>query len=259
MSIRIKTQGELDAMAAAGLAVARTLERMKESANIGVKLLDLEDIARDELKKQGACPSLLNYHPSFSSVPYLFATCLSLNDEVIHGLPRNRTLRSGDLLGMDLVGNIDGWHADSAITVQIGEGKPIAKKLLMTTREAMWIGIRKCVPGATTGDVGHAIQAFLEKNRFGIVRELSGHGVGTAVHESGIDVPNFGRPGGGVTLRPGMTFAVEPMVTAGSGRVRQAPGDPWTIFSADGTLGAHFEHTIAVTEEGPRVLTALPK
>ena len=259
MSIRLKTAGEIDAMAAAGVAVASALDRMKAAAKVGVTLLELEDIAREELKRHHASPSLLGYQPSFSSVPYQFATCLSLNDEVIHGLPRPKALKEGDLLGMDLVGNIDGWHADSTVTVLIGEGKPNARKLLMATREAMWIGIRKCVPGATLGDVGHAIQTFLEKNRLGIVRDLSGHGVGTAVHEGGLDVLNFGQPGRGVRLEPGMTFAVEPMVTAGSGRVRQAPGDPWTIFTADHTLGAHFEHTIAVTEDGPRVLTALPK
>jgi methionyl aminopeptidase len=249
----------MDAMAAAGTAVAFTLDRMKASARAGVTLLELEEIAIEELRRHHALPSLLGYQPSFSPVPYQFASCLSLNDEVIHGLPRPRALREGDLLGMDLVGNIDGWHADSTITVLIGEGKPAARKLLASTREAMWIGIRKCMPGSTLGDVGNAIQTFLEKNRLGIVRELSGHGIGTSVHEPGLDVLNFGQPGKGVTLRPGMTFAVEPMVTTGSGRIRQVKGDPWTIYTADRSLGAHFEHTIAITEDGPRVLTALPK
>lgn len=257
--IRLKTAGEIEAMAIAGAAVARVLERLKTEAKAGVTLLELEEIARDELRRQGAKPSLLGYKPPFSQVPYEYATCLSLNDEVIHGMPRPRALREGDLLGMDLVGNVDGWHADSTVTVLIGEGKPIARKLQAATREAMWIGIRASVPGATLGDVGCAIQRFLEKHRFGIVRELSGHGIGTAVHEPGLDVLNFGVAGKGVRLEPGMTFAVEPMVTSGSGRIRQKPGDPWTIYTADRSLGAHFEHTIAITENGPRVLTALPR
>jgi methionyl aminopeptidase len=259
MSIRLKTPGEIDAMAASGAAVAHALDCMKSAAKAGTTLFELEEIAVEELRRHNAFPSLLGYQPSFSKVPYLYASCLSVNDEIIHGLPRPRALREGDLLGMDLVGNIDGWHADSTISILIGEGKPVARKLLQATREAMWIGIRKCVPGATLGDVGHAIQTFLDKNRLGIVRDLSGHGIGLAVHEPGLDVANFGAPGKGVKLQPGMTFAVEPMVTSGTGRVRQAPGDPWTIFSADRSLGCHFEHTIAVTEDGPRVLTALPK
>jgi methionyl aminopeptidase len=259
MSIRIKTPGEIDTMAAAGAAVAYALDEMKSAAKVGVTLLELEEIAIETLRKHNARPSLKGYQPEFSAVPYEFASCLSVNEEVIHGLPRPRALREGDLLGMDLVGNIHGWHADSTITVLIGEGKPIAKKLLAATREAMWIGIRRCEVGATLGDVGHSIQSFLEKNRLGIVRDLSGHGIGTAVHEPGLDVLNFGQKGKGVMLRAGMTFAVEPMVTTGSGRVRQNRGDPWTILTADRSLGAHFEHTIAVTEDGPRVLTALPK
>jgi methionyl aminopeptidase len=259
MPICLKSEGEIDAMAAAGLAVAYALDAMKLLARPGVKLTELEELALETLKKHGAKPSLLGYQPSFSAFPYEFATCLSLNDEVIHGLPRQTILKPGDLLGMDLVGNVDGWHADSTVTILIPPGKPKAKKLQEVTREAMWIGIRKCVPGATLGDVGYAIQSFVERNGFNVVRELSGHGIGRQVHEPGLDVHNFGAPGEGVRLEPGMTFAVEPMVASGAGKVKHFPGDPWTIATADGSLGAHFEHTVAVTEDGPRVLTLLPK
>jgi methionyl aminopeptidase len=259
MDVRLKTPGEIDAMAEAGRAVAITLDRMKQAAKPGANLLLLEEIAIETLAEQGAQPSLLNYQPPFSQVPYKFASCLSLNDEIIHGMPRDRELREGDLLGIDLVGNVDGWHADSTVTVLVGQGKPRTKKLLEVTRDSMWIGIRKAVPDATLGDIGHAVQSHVERNGFSVVRELSGHGIGQAVHEPGLDVVNFGIAGRGVRLRVGMTFALEPMVSSGNGRVTQKSGDPWTIYTADRSLGAHFEHTIAITEDGPRVLTAAPK
>jgi len=255
--IRLKTAGEMDAMAAAGRAAARTLLALKEQAQPGVKLTELEELAISTLRDNGARPGLLGYHPGFSQVTYLHATCLSVNDEVIHGVPRRIALKAGDVLGIDLVAVIDGWFADTALTVIVGPTphNPRAEKLLEVTEKAMWLGIERCWPGSTLGDVGYAIQHHVEKNRFSILKQMVGHGVGTAVHEPGLDVANVGRPGSGMRIREGMTFCVEPMVTAGRGDYKHRKNDPWAVLSKDGSLGAHFEHTVGVTKDGPRILT----
>ena len=254
--MKLKTPGEIDAMAAAGSAAAKTLQAMKEAIEVGKTTMNLEEVARETLQKLGARPALLNYHPHFSRVPYTFATCISTNDEVIHGQPSTeRKIKEGDVIGLDLVAEVDGWLADSAITVLVGKGDVKSQRLLSVTQEAMHHGIRKAVPGAHMGDVSFAVQRLVERNGFGVIRELSGHGIGQTVHEEGIDVPNFGREGKGLRLEVGMTFCVEPMVTIGSPQVRHRPGDPWAVLTKDGSYGAHFEHTIAVTDDGPRILT----
>jgi methionyl aminopeptidase len=255
--IRLKTSGEMDAMAEAGRAAARSLAAVAAAAQAGVKLTDLEEVTKTTLRENGARPALLGYHPGFSAVSYLYATCLSVNDEVIHGTPRPIELRNGDVLGIDLVAEIDGWHADTAITIIVGPKPhaPRAEKLLEVTEKAMWLGIEKCRPGSTLGDVGSAIQRHVEKNRFSILKQMVGHGVGTAVHEPGLDVANIGRPGAGIRIREGMTFCVEPMVTAGRGDYKHRKNDPWAVLTKDGSLGAHFEHTVGITKDGPRILT----
>lgn len=252
---RLKTPGEIDAMAAAGKVAAKTLEALKAAAAPGVNLLELEDIAKQTLKDNGARPALLGYQPGFSAVVYRYATCLSLNDEVIHAEPRDRKLKEGDVLGLDLVAELDGWYADTAWTTLVGEGAPVARKLLNVTEKSMWQGIEQCRSGNTMGHVGSAVQRYVEKNGFHVLREMVGHGVGTAVHENGLDVPNHGRPGSGKRLEVGMTFCVEPMVSTRSGKVKHRKNDPWAVVTTDGGLGAHFEHTVAVTADGPRVLT----
>lgn len=246
-------------MAAAGQAVAHSLAAMKAAIVPGqTTTQDLEEIALETLAKHGAKPSLKGYRPSFSQVTYQHATCISINDEVIHGVPSpTRVLREGDVVGLDMVGNIDGWHADSTITVIVGSGSKVAQRLVSVTREAMWHGIRAALAGNTLGDIGFAVQRLVEKNGFNVVRDLSGHGIGRSVHEEGLDVVNFGIRGRGIRLVPGMTFCVEPMTAAGKGATMHKPGDPWTVFIKDGSLGAHWEHTVAVTEKGPRVLTLL--
>jgi methionyl aminopeptidase len=218
----------------------------------------LEEVARESLRSLGARPALLGYHPGFSETPYQFATCLSVNDEVIHGTPRKKLLKEGDLLGIDLVAEIDGWHADTAITVGVGHVTPRAKKLLKVTEESMWLGIQQCHAGNTLGDVGHAIQRHVEKHGCSILKNMVGHGVGTAVHEAGLDVANFGKPKVGTRLEVGMTFCVEPMVTAGRGDMKHRKDDPWAVVTKDGSIGAHFEHTVGITPDGPRILTQLP-
>jgi len=253
--IRLKTDTEIEAMFAAGQAIGHTLKRLGAAAVVDANLLELEEMARESLKEFGAEPSLLGYHPSFSPVAYQHATCLSVNDEVIHGVPHDYKLREGDVLGVDLCAHIDGWHADSAITVGVGEINPKAKKLLRVTEESMYLGIEKCWPGSTLGDVGAAIYRHVSRNGFDVLKNMCGHGVGTAVHEPGLDVANFGRPGAGVRLQPGMTFCVEPMVTIGKGDATHRKGDPWAVITKDKSIGAHFEHTVAVTKTGPRMLT----
>ncbi len=256
--IKLKTVSEIDAMAVAGKAAAHALRAMKSVAAPGMTTMDLEDIARSELQTHNARPALLGYHPRFSKVPYEFATCISVNDEVIHGLPsRQRILREGDVVGLDLVADVDGWLADTAITIVVGKGSPKAQKLLSVTQEALRHGIAKATAGAKMGDISSAVQRLVERNGFGVIRELSGHGVGTEVHEEGIDVPNFGIAGKGLPLQVGMTFCIEPMVTAGAPGIKHRPGDPWAVVTRDGSIGAHFEHTVAITESGARILTAL--
>ena len=256
--MRLKTAKEIDAMAVAGRAAALTLQKMKAAAVPGISTMDLEDIARAELAANGATPALLGYHPKFSRVPYEFATCISVNDEVIHGQPSpKRLLREGDVIGLDLVANVDGWLADTAITVIIGKGSLKAQRLLSVTQEALRHGINKAHLGSRMGDISNAVQRLVERNGFGVIRELSGHGVGSEVHEEGIDVPNFGFAGKGLPLQIGMTFCIEPMVTAGSPLIKHRSGDPWAVVTRDGSIGAHFEHTVAITEAGTRVLTSL--
>ncbi len=256
--MKLKTPGEIDAMAVAGKAAAKTLQRMKTVIAPGMTTMDLEEVAREELKANGARPALLGYHPRFSRVPYEFAACISVNDEVIHGQPSaSKVLREGDVVGLDLVADVDGWLADTAITVPVGAINVKAQRLLSITQEALRHGISKAVAGGRMGDVSSAVQRLVERNGFGIIRELSGHGVGSEVHEEGIDVPNFGLPGKGIPLRPGMTFCIEPMVTAGNPAIKHRQGDPWAVLTRDGSIGAHFEHTVAITEDGPRILTLL--
>lgn len=247
-------------MRRAGEAVALALRAMRDAIVPGeTTTLQLDEIAGETLRAHGARPALNGYKPSFSAVPYLHNTCISLNNEVIHGVPSaQRIVREGDLISLDLDASVDGWLADATITVAVGQVSPKARKLLTVTREALYKGIEQAVPGNAMGDVGHAIQKLVEKHGFNVLRDMVGHGIGQVPHEPGLDVPNYGRPGKGIRLQVGMTFAIEPMVTAGSYVVQHVPGDPWTIVTKDGSLAAHWEHTVAITEDGPLILTDPP-
>lgn len=245
-------------MAEAGRAAAKTLQAMKTAIQPGkTTTQELEDIARETLASLGAKPALLDYKPPFSQHTYRHATCISINEQVIHGVPSPRILKSGDVVSLDLVAEVDGWLADSTITVGVGNITPKAQRLIEVTRASMWKGIEIIKPGIRLGDLGNAIQKIVERNGMSVVRELAGHGIGRTVHEPGLDVYNFGRPGTGVELRPGMTFAVEPMVSAGKPQVEHRRDDPWTIWMKDKSLSCHWEHTVAVTEDGCRILTSL--
>ncbi len=244
-------------MRRAGAVVAEALAAMRDSIVPDVTTtLDLDEVAAEVLKKHGAKSAFLGYKPPFSRVAYKYNTCLSVNEEVVHGVPSaNRVLHTGDIIGLDMGASVDGWYADAAITVPVGQISAVAKNLLTVTQESLMKGIAQAKPGNYMGDVSAAVQKHAERARYGVVRTLVGHGIGQTPHEEP-QVPNYGRPGRGILLKPGMTFCIEPMVNVKSDEVNHVPGDEWTIVSADGSLSAHFEHTIAVTEHGPEILTA---
>jgi methionine aminopeptidase, type I len=248
-------------MRRAGEVVAIALRTMAANIVPGeTTTLQLDEIAAEVLKAHGAKAPLKGYQPSFSNVPYQHHTCISINNEVIHGVPRaDRVVHEGDLVSLDMDASVDGWCADATITVAVGKVTPKAEKLLKVTREALYAGIQQARVGNTIGDIGHAVQRHVEKHGFNVVRDMVGHGIGQVPHEPGLDVPNFGRPRTGTKIKAGMTFCIEPMVVAGRADVLHAKNDVWTIVTKDGALAAHFEHTVAITEDGPLVLTHPPK
>jgi methionyl aminopeptidase len=218
----------------------------------------LDEVAAEILKKRGAKAALLGYKPSFSRVPYKHNTCVSVNNEVVHGVPSpKRVLKEGDIVSLDLDASVDGWCADAALTVPVGTVSASAKNLLTVSKEALFKGISQARVGNTIGDIGAAIQRHAERSRYNVVRDLVGHGIGQTPHEDP-QVTNYGRPGGGEKLRVGMTICIEPMVNIGKRDVGHHKGDVWTIFTVDGSLSAHFEHTVAITEDGPDILTLPP-
>lgn len=256
---QLKSASEIEMMRIAGRIVGEALEAMRDAIVPGVtSTLDLDEIAADILKKRGAVPVLLGYQPSFSDVPYMHHTCISVNDAVVHGVPsKSIILQDGDIVSLDMDASVDGWCADATITVGVGTISSAARNLLIVTREALFKGINQARPGNTTGDIGYAVEQHASRSRYGVVRDLIGHGIGRTPHEDP-QVPNYGRRGAGTRLRAGMTICIEPMVNAGTREVVHRPGDDWTIFTRDSSLSAHFEHTVAITEDGPDVLTLPP-
>ena len=255
---RLKTLPEIELMRLAGRVVAEALAAMRDAiVPDETTTQDLDDLAGEILKKRGAKSAFMGYHPPFSSVPFQHHTCLSVNEEIVHGVPsKNRVLRQGDIISLDMGAAIDGWYADSAMTVPVGEISASAKNLLVVTREALYKGIAQARPGNTIGDIGAAVQRHAERSRYKVVRELVGHGIGNTVHEEP-QVPNYGTKGG-LRLKPGMTICIEPMINIGTEDAIKTSGD-WEVFlTADGSLSAHFEHTVAITENGPDILTLPP-
>lgn len=248
--IRLKTAAEIEAIARAGRIVSETLRRVTEQAGPGVSTARLDRDAEDFIRShEGATPAFKGLYEFPGTL------CTSLNEEVVHGIPsERRELVEGDLLKVDVGVKLDGMYADAAITVPIGPQSPETRQLLETTQEGLAAGIEAARPGATIGDVGAAIQRIIEPRGLSIVRELVGHGVGHMPHEDP-QVPNYGRSGSGPRIREGLVIAIEPMVNLGTREVRTLD-DGWTVVTADGSLSAHFEHTVAVTAEGPRILTA---
>jgi methionyl aminopeptidase len=245
--IVIKTPDQIDAMAAAGSIQARCLHMLRSKCRPGVTTAELDEAAERFIASQGAEPSFLGYRGFPGSI------CASPNSMVVHGIPGDYELRRGDVISLDVGVTKDGWVADAAITVPIGEVSPEARQLLETTEAALHAGIEQARPGKHLGAISHAIQRRVEADGLSIIRSLVGHGVGRDMHEDP-QVPNYGEPGRGPELEAGMVLAIEPMVNAGGAEVRLGE-DGWAVYSADGSLAAHFEFTVAITPDGPRILT----
>jgi methionyl aminopeptidase len=250
--IILKSERELALMREAGRVNAEALAIVASLVRPGVRTQDLDAAASEVLRKHGATSAFKGYP---GPTPYPAVTTVCINEELVHGIPGKRRLQEGDIVSVDCGAVVEGFVGDSALTMPVGEVSPEARRLMEVTQGALFAGIAKMVVGSRSGDVSAAIQAYVEQNGFCVVREYTGHGVGRNMHEDP-QVPNYGTPGAGVPLRAGMTIALEPMVLAGSAETRVLQ-DGWTVVSADGKLTAHFEHTVAVTEQGPWVLTAL--
>jgi methionyl aminopeptidase len=244
-----KSEQEIERMARAGAVVADVLALLGERARPGVTTEELDGIAEEYIRSQGGFPTFKGYRGYPASI------CTSPNDMVVHGIPRPYALAEGDVLSVDVGVTLDGFVADSAYTFPIGEITPDAEHLLDACRAALAAGIAECRPGKRLSDISHAIQAATEEQGFSVIRSLVGHGVGRAMHEEP-QIPNYGPPGRGPVLASGMTFAIEPMINAGGPEV-VVHDDEWSISTADGSLSAHFEHTVAITEDEPRILTTV--
>jgi len=243
----IKSAREIQKIKKSCSIVAEILGILMEEATAGMTTNDLDRRAHELTLKKGAIPAFKDYN-GFPKV-----LCASVNEEVVHGIPDNRELKDGDIVGLDFGVIVDGWYGDSAVTIPIGKTSKEAEKLMKITQECLYKGIEASFPGNRLGDIGYAVQAHAESNGYGVVREFVGHGIGRALHEEP-QVPNFGKKGTGLTLEAGMCLAIEPMITAGSYKVKVLKNN-WTAVTVDGSLAAHFEHTIAVTEQGPIILS----
>src|SRR3954451_1210873 len=242
-----KSKDQLATMRRAGRVVAEMHSDVRAAIRPGVTTADLDAVGRDVLERRGARSNFLNYH-GFPAV-----ICTSPNDVIVHGIPGAYRLKEGDIISIDCGAIIDGWHGDAAFTAPVGRVTPEAQRLIEVTEQSLMAGIEQMVPGNRLSDIGHAVQVVAEAAGFSVVRGYEGHAIGTAMHEKP-GVPNFGDPGKGPKLKPGMVFAIEPMVNAGGAGTRVLD-DGWSVVTRDGSLSAHFEHTIAITDNGPEVLT----
>ena len=247
MGIIIKSEQEIAAMRQAGKIVATVMEMLSKQVRPGMETKELDVMAARELERLGAKPSFKGYRGFPANL------CVSVNDEIVHGIPGKRTLHEGDIVSLDFGAIFMGFHADAAVTVDVGEISSPAKELIETTEGALRAGIAAACPGARLGDISVAIQHYAESRGYSVVREYTGHGIGREMHEEP-QIPNFGLPETGPVLKKGMTLALEPMVNIGDWRTRVGD-DHWTVLTADGSLSAHFEHTIAITDTDPEVLT----
>lgn len=249
--IEIKSPDQLATMRAAGLVVAKTLQRVSAMAAPGVSTAELDDCAGQSIRDEGAIPSFLGYHGFPAHI------CVSVNDEVVHGIPGTRLIAEGDVVSIDCGAIVDGWHGDAALTVLVGDVSQDLRELSRVTEESLWAGLAAAQPGNRLSDIGHAVESVVRASgdAYGIVEEYVGHGIGSSMHMEPA-VPNYGRPGKGPRLVPGMALAVEPMVILGDPGVHVLDDD-WTVVASDGSHASHWEHTVAITEDGPWVLTAL--
>jgi methionyl aminopeptidase len=254
--IIIKTAEEIEILREGGKRLATVLYKLKERVKPGISTKDLDDYASKLIKEMGDYPAFLNYRPEGAESPYPASLCVSVNDEVVHGIPNaKKILKEGDIVSLDLGLKHKNLFTDMAITVPVGEVSPASRKLLEVTEKALMVGIEVAQGGNRIGDISHAIESFVRPHRYGIVDILSGHGVGRAIHEDPY-IPNFGKAGVGAKLAPGMVIAIEPMINNGTKNVT-LDKDGWTFRTADGKKSAHFEHTILITEGEPEILTKI--
>jgi len=250
--VRLKTKHDIEMIAASGRILANVLKRLSQEVSVGLPLEFLDNLARRLIMEAGAKPAFLGYQPGSGRRPFPAAVCLSLNEQVVHGLPSSYKLQSGDLLKIDLGVNYRGYFSDAGITLGIGKISTAAKNLMEATRKALEAAISEIQPAKHLGDLGFIIETTIEKAGFNVIRGLTGHGVGFEVHEDPT-VLNYGKRGEGLELKPGMVLAIEPMACSGKGKIIQRADD--SFATTDGSLTAHFEHTVAVTEKGSRILT----
>ncbi|MEV4253537.1 type I methionyl aminopeptidase [Spirillospora sp. NPDC049652] len=253
--IELKTAGEIETMREAGRVVAEIHAQVRSHAVAGVALRELDDLARQIMHEAKAGSSFLGYHPSFGATPYPGVICTSVNEVMLHGLPSGYRLRDGDLLSVDCAAHIDGWHADAAVSFCVGHPRKGDEKLIKTAEQMLAAGIKEAVPGARLGDIGQAMSRIGRASGYGMQNDFAGHGIGRAMHEDPF-VPNEGRPGRGLRLRPGLVIAIEPSLMAGGGDEYAMAEDGWSLCSSDGSRTVHVEHSVAVTDDGPIILTA---
>lgn len=248
--ITLRTAREIELIRKACIISAEALQVAGEAVKPGVSTWEIDKIAYDYIRKQGAEPNFLHLYG------FPATACISINDEVIHGIPsKKRIIKEGDIVSIDLGAKVDGYNGDNAATFAAGEISEEAKRLCEVTEKSLYLGIEQAIVGNRIGDIASAVQTYCEANGFGVIREYTGHGVGAKLHEDP-SVPNFGTPGRGVRLLPGMVIAIEPMITQGDRAIKQLP-DGWTVKTKDGKLAAHYEHTIVITKDGPQILTAV--
>src|SRR5579883_1470537 len=254
-STLIKSKEEIEKLRAAGKLVAETLAYLSEHVKPGVTTLDLDQLADEFVRKHGAIPTFRGYQGADRSAPPFPGTiCASVNEVICHGIPSNRALEAGDIISIDVGVLLDGWCGDSCATFPVGALDPVSQKLVDVTREALKKGIAAAGPGKRLGDIGSAIQRYVESKGFPVVRDLTGHGIGRQMHEEGLTVFHFGKPNTGLLLRPGMVFTIEPMVNVGTYRTKTL-ADGWTVVTADRKRSAQFEHTVAITDRGVDILS----
>ncbi|MFF5840691.1 type I methionyl aminopeptidase [Streptomyces massasporeus] len=253
--VELKTDTSIDAMYEAGQVVARALTAAQEAADVGVSLLELDEVAHGVLREAGATSPFLGYRPSFAPTPFPAVLCVSVNDAIVHGVPTRYRLRDGDLVSIDFGAELGGWVGDSALSFVVGTPREADLRLIGTAERALAAGIEAAVVGNRIGDIAHAIGTVCRGAGYGIPDGFGGHGIGRRMHEDP-GVPNEGRPGRGMRLRHGMVLAIEPMVVAGGTDDYHAAPDGWTLKTNDGSRAAHAEHTVAITDSGPRILTA---
>ena len=254
--IEMKTAADIAAMREAGRVVAQALAAMREAAHVGTTMRALDSVGARVLDDAGASSLFLDYHPNWAPSPFPASVCASVNDAVVHGIPTDKSLEDGDLVSIDFGAILDGWAGDAATSFVVGTPRPEDLDLIATTELALAAGIAAAIPGNKIGDIGHAIAQVARGNGYGLLADHGGHGIGRTMHEDP-HIPNDARAGRGLKLRPGLVIAIEPMLHAGGSDDYTHDPDGWTLRTSDGSRAAHVEHTVAITANGPRILTEL--